>query len=147
MDSLSLRPAALQDRVFVEAIYFETQRWIIETLFGWRGDDYEKAKFARAYDEANSSIISADGIDIGWMSVVQNQEAWELDGIYIGTTHQRRGLGTRLVVEVVDRAATAGVPLRLSTAKINPARSLYARLGFMIIAESEFKVYFEIRSP
>lgn len=40
------RSATTEDRLFVESIYFETQRWIIETLFGWRGDEFERSKFA-----------------------------------------------------------------------------------------------------
>jgi hypothetical protein len=33
----------------------------------------------------------------------------------------------------------------LSTAKINPARRLYERLGFVDVGESEFRVFMEWR--
>lgn len=33
--------------------------------------------------------------------------------------------------------------MKLSTAKINPARNLYKRLGFRIVGESRFKIYME----
>jgi len=50
-----------------------------------------------------------------------------------------------LVREVIGEARAAGLPLTVSTAKINPARSLYERLGFVATHEGEFKVFMEIR--
>ena len=143
MRNLTLRVASDNDRNFVEEVYFETQRWLIERLFGWRGDDLEKRKFAQVYDQANSRIISTDGVDVGWLTVVRNEDAWELEGIYLRVSHQRKGLGTDLIRQLLDDATLASVPLRLSTAKINPARYLYARMGFQEVYEDEFKVYME----
>ena len=40
-----LRPATSDDVPFIESVYFETQRSIIESLFGWRGDEVEREKF------------------------------------------------------------------------------------------------------
>lgn len=45
-----LRGATPDDRAFVEQVYFEPQRWLVEKLFGWRGDDVERAKFDESYD-------------------------------------------------------------------------------------------------
>ena len=56
--AFTFRLASEADRAFVEDVYFGTQRWIIEELFGWRGDDVERAKFAEFYDESRTRIIS-----------------------------------------------------------------------------------------
>ena len=140
---LRRRAARAQDREFVERVYFETQRWIIERLFGWRGDDAEKLKFEEFYDEANSSIIFYDGADVGWLTLARAEDAFDLDGIYISPGYQRRGFGTVLIRTIANEAREAGVRLRLSTAKINPARELYARLGLRTVREDAFKVYME----
>jgi GNAT superfamily N-acetyltransferase len=142
--ALKLRPATSADRDFVESVYFETQRWLIERLFGWRGDDAERAKFSELYSEAESEIISIDGRDVGWMSVRTIDGALDLDAIYIIPAAQNRGIGTLLVRRTIERAKEAGVALRVSTAKINPARRLYERLGFVEIHESEFKIFMEL---
>jgi ribosomal protein S18 acetylase RimI-like enzyme len=47
---------------------------------------------------------------------------------------QRRGSGTALVGEAMEDAAGRGVPLRLSALVNNPARRLYERLGFRVVA-------------
>jgi ribosomal protein S18 acetylase RimI-like enzyme len=142
-----LRDATVADRTFIERVYFETQRWLIEALFGWRGDDFEGAKFAEFYPRSDEmQIIVADGRDAGWLLVHRNEKEIEIDGIYIDTAHQRSGVGTYLIRELMGEAACAGLPLRLSTAKINPARYLYQRLGFVVTHEDRFKVYMEYLS-
>lgn len=141
-----LRPAAAGDRAFAQAVYFETQRWLIEALFGWRGEEVELAKFDEFYRESETSIISSGGRDIGWMGVARIDGAIELDGVYIASEYQRRGLGTALIRGLMLQARLEGKPLRLSTAKINPARELYRRLGFVEAEEDRYKVYMEYRA-
>lgn len=141
-----LRPAVAADRAFAQAVYFETQRWLIEALFGWRGEEVEVAKFDEIYRENETSIISTRGTDVGWMGVARVDGAIELDGIYIACEHQGRGLGTALLRGLMLQARLEGKPLRLSTAKINPARELYRRLGFVETHEDRYKLYMEYRA-
>jgi GNAT superfamily N-acetyltransferase len=142
---VTLRPAVASDRAFVEAVYFETQRWIIERLFGWRGDEVEQAKFEENYSERESDIVVLDGADVGWLSVRRDANGMDIDAIYLLPATQKRGIGTTLMREVIQEARASGLPLTVSTAKINPARSLYERLGFVATHESEFKVFMELR--
>jgi GNAT superfamily N-acetyltransferase len=142
---VALRPAQASDRPFIEAVYFGTNRWLIEKLFGWRGDEYEREKFSKNVDLALTSIVLIDGRDAGWLMVVRTTECITLNQIYLDTPWQSKGVGSLLIKQLIEEARTRGVPLRLSTAKINPARRLYDRLGFVEVDESERKVYFEIR--
>lgn len=140
---IELRAAAPDDRAFVERTYFETQRWLIEALFGWRGEEIERAKFAEHHNPASTQIISMDGVDVGWMSIERAFESLDLDGIYILPAYQRHGIGTALIRDLIADALERGVILRLNTAKINPARKLYERLGFVVTHEDLYKVYME----
>jgi RimJ/RimL family protein N-acetyltransferase len=139
---VKLRPAVEQDRLFVEAVYFETQRWIVEQLFGWRGDEFEQTNFRnKFYKEQDSSIIVADGDDVGWMAVERDGKSIHLDGIYITRSAQSMGIGSHLIRHLMNEAKMAALPLTLSAAKINPATKLYERLGFAATHTDEFKVY------
>lgn len=144
---IELRPATADDRAFVERTYFDTQRWLIEALFGWRGDDAERAKFAEHYNAASTRIIVLNGQDVGWITVEHPFECLDLEGIYIVPSQQRRGIGSALIRSLIADANARGVLLRLSTAKINPARKLYERLGFVVASEDRYKVYMEHRAP
>lgn len=139
--NISLRPAALQERAFLEHVFFTTQRWIIEELFGWRGDDFERQRFRDGHDFDRAQIILANGQKAGWLIEVRRQHYFEIDSIYILPGFQRRGIGRYLIAKAISEAE--GLPIRLSVAKINPARSLYERLGFKVVGESEFKVFME----
>jgi GNAT superfamily N-acetyltransferase len=141
---LSLRAVGPEDKPFIQDVYFETQRWLIEALFGWRSDDVELAKFEESYDAANTSIIVVDGDDAGWLTVRRSVDI-ELDSIYLKASMHNRGAGTALVQDLISEAQSTEKLLRLSTAKINPARRLYERLGFVAVHESEFKVFMEWR--
>jgi GNAT superfamily N-acetyltransferase len=139
---ISLKPATAEDQPFVESVYFETQRWIIEELFGWRGHEFEHAKFrSEFYRERNSSVILVDNETIGWIAVKRNGKAIHLDGIYLSSKAQRKGIGTALLRGLTSEAMKTGLPLTLRTAKINPATALYERLGFTRTVEDGRRVY------
>lgn len=88
---LELRPATEEDQRLVESVYFETQRWILEELFGRRGDDFEHAKFrSKVYKEHNSSVIIVDGEPVGWIAVERNGRTIHLDGIYLTAASQNK---------------------------------------------------------
>ena len=142
---IAFRAAADGDRPFVEAVFFETQRWIIEALFGWRGDAVERARFAESYDAEHTAIVVVDGEDAGWVTVRRDIEI-RIDAIYLTGANQRRGIGSAVLRRVIADADAAGVAVRLSTAKINPARRLYERLGFVDAYEDDTKVYL-VRQP
>ena len=142
---IELRAATQKDRALVEDVYFTTQRWLIEELFGWRGDAIEKAKFAEFYDPLNTQVILEDGSVIGWWTVMRGDDFIELGQIYLYPMHQRRGIGTALIGQLIDETTRQKKTLTLSTAKINPALSLYKRLGFNQVSETEFKIYLERR--
>jgi ribosomal protein S18 acetylase RimI-like enzyme len=142
---IALRRALESDRAFVECVYFETQRWIIEALLGWRGDDVESERFAEQYDAPNTSIVTVDGEDAGWLTVQRGSDIY-LQSIYLVAKHQRRGIGTRLLQALLDEGRERGTAVRLDTARINPARRLYERLGFTTISEDRFKIYMQSTS-
>ena len=143
MSFLELRPANESDRQFVEDVYFQTQRWLIERYFGWRGDEAEKAKFSEFYEPDETSIIILNGEAVGWLAVHRTSSGFDLEHMYIDPSHQSQGIGTFVIQELIREAGEGGVPFRVRTAKVNPARRLYERLGFVPKNDDEYKVYME----
>ena len=145
-ERVTLRAATPDDTLFAERVYFETQRWIIDQLFGWRGDEVERVKFLLHYVPSRSHIIVISGQEAGFMQVLQTYSYVELEQIYLLPAFQRQGIGSEIIGTLIAQASGQGKPLRLSTAKINLARALYERLGFHITNEDQFKVYMETDS-
>lgn len=145
---ISLRLASDDDRPFIESVFFDTQRWLIEALFGWRGDEFERSKVAKELAEldqrAKTQIVLVDGSEAGWMMVQRPGDAIDLHSIFLAPAWQNRGIGTLLIRRLIVEARAASIPLRLSTAKINPAVRLYKRLGFVVTGEDNYKVFMQV---
>ena len=133
-----------EDTAFAEHVYFETQRWIIKQLFGWRGDEVERVRFLLHYVPARSHIIVVAGREAGFMQVLETYSYVELEQFYLLPAFQRQGIGSEIIGDLIANAHADRKPLRLSSAKINPARALYERLGFHVTGEDQYKVYMEL---
>ena len=59
-------------------------------------------------------------------------------GIALKSSHRNRGVGTRLLKLISEHYATLEVCfLSLSVDKLNPAKKLYDRQGFLVVVENE----------
>jgi ribosomal protein S18 acetylase RimI-like enzyme len=61
-------------------------------------------------------------------------------------SHQRKGIGTNLLKQVMSKADEAKLPIRLEYLKWNPVGSLYRRHGFKVVSENEIHYFLE-RKP
>ena len=82
---------------------------------------------------------------VGLLKLRREAEAWEIVQIQLGHRLQGHGIGRALLEEVLADAAIAGVEVRLSVLKANPARRLYERLGFRTVGEDAHE-YFMLRA-
>lgn len=60
---------------------------------------------------------------------------------------RNRGVGTLLLADLSCEAAAAGVPLVLHVERWSPALRLYARLGFVVRAESDTHLEMQCTAP
>ena len=88
------------------------------------------------FPNAEHQIIMLDGKIIRRV-LVERAEA-EHRGVDIALLPEYRsgGIGTMLIQELLDEAAEAGKPFRISVVRTNPALHLYHRLGFKTTGES-----------
>ena len=82
-------------------------------------------------------IIVCDGCDVGMAKVDRAPEIWKLIQIQILPEWQKRGIGTRIISEIVAEAGEASAGVELSVLKSNPAQELYRRMGFCVQGETE----------
>jgi ribosomal protein S18 acetylase RimI-like enzyme len=82
---------------------------------------------------ARCDIVEHDGTPIGRMVVDQTIKRFTLVDIALLAAWRGQGFGNYLLGEMLREAAAARVPVHLSVALDNPARRLYARLGFATV--------------
>ncbi len=90
-------------------------------------------------------IIEWQGQPIGILAL-QKLPGWiMLNRIFLLPGAQRRGIGTRIMGEILKSASAQRLPVRLRVLKVNPARRLYERLGFVVTEETETHYSMEAR--
>ena len=82
------------------------------------------------------SILSLSSRTVGMIKVRREAGSWTIEQLQIEPEFQRRGLGASVVRELQQDAKASGVDLLLSVLSVNPALSLYRRLGFKVLHES-----------
>jgi ribosomal protein S18 acetylase RimI-like enzyme len=142
---ITLRSATTADLAFAAQIYVETMRYITDLL-----PDFDEARhmarFAERFLPAEVRIIVQGRKEVGWMQVGETIDEIFLKQLFLAPPHQRQGIGSQLLAELIERARRAGKPVRLGVVKINPAVRLYQRHGFTITSQDDFKYYMD-KSP
>lgn len=70
----------------------------------------------------------------------RDETPWHLMQIQLAPSLQGRGLETQLLDEIIREARSARASIRLGVLKVNPARRLYERLGFVVVRETVDRV-------
>ncbi len=112
-------------------VKFDGLRPYVEALWGWNQREQEE-HFDAAFAAERCCIVLVDGVDAGWIEVIEQPAEVYLAGIYLLDAVRRRGVGTAIVRDLSSFAAESGRPLTLQVLKNNPARRLYERLGFEV---------------
>ena len=68
------------------------------------------------------------------------------DRIQILPQFQGKGIASRLIDQLVSTAHESSIDVVLSVLKVNPARSLYERLGFIVVSEDAYSYEMQNKS-
>jgi ribosomal protein S18 acetylase RimI-like enzyme len=142
--SVELRPVEPGDEEFLYRVYAGTRT---EELAVVAWDDAAKEAFLRmqftAQDrhyhdqmpDASYEVVLVDGEPAGRLYVDRRANEIHVVDIALLPEHRGRGLGTRLMREVLAEADAAGTRVTIYVERFNPALRLYERLGFSRISE------------
>ena len=140
---VSLRPATAADAEFACDTTRETMReYTLATWGEWKEDDARR-RVAENIAAGETRIIELDGVPIGIQTVTREPECIQLLQLFIRPQHQNRGIGSKLIRQLLDQARTEGLPLRLRVLRVNPAFALYRRLGFKVVQEAPERFFME----
>ena len=90
-------------------------------------------------------LVVLDGEPVGWMITARDEEAVLLVDIAILREFRGRGLGGELIRGLQGDARGAGLAVKLSVVRQNPALRLYERLGFVVAGGDELRWFMEWR--
>lgn len=134
MRDIVLRPATPADSEFCFQLHKAAMGDYVAAIWGWDEQD-QRDYHTRGFDPGHWQIITADGADIGMLSVEYRATEVYLGRIEVRPEHQGRGIGTRLITALLDEAEQQGKDLVLDVLAVNHrAHALYRRLGLRDVA-------------
>jgi len=144
---ISLRPVTDDDYEYLYVLNEATMRTYAEQTYGPWDEDVQRRIFAERWTPESMRIAVIDGQDSGMLEVIPSETSVWLANIRVAPEYQRRGIGTQIISEVLRDAHGRDLPVSLRVLKVNPARRLYERLGFVVVGETETHHLMEARPP
>ena len=137
----TLRPITPADQEFLYCVYASTRQEELAHV-GWA--EAQKEAFLRQQFDAQHQyyqeyyagsafdIIEVEGQPAGRLYLARWAEEFRIIDIALQPAFRRRGVGGRLLRQIMDEAAQAGKPVSIHVERNNPALGLYGRLGFQL---------------
>lgn len=143
-----LRPIEEADSAILAEIYASTRRdelaqapWSEEQKedFLQQQFAYQHSHYQQHFSNASFDLLLKDGQTIGRLYVDRRDDAINIVDIALLPSYRGAGIGTSILQELIaeTRARTEGRSLFIHVEKMNPAMSLYRRLGFNKIEDRE----------
>ena len=133
---ITFRQIKIKDFEFLWQMHNAALKNFIAATWGWN-EALQRRFFTESFSMEKGKIIVADGKDAGFIWTSEKESEITLVSIRLLPEFQNRGIGTKLIKDLIDESETKNKPVGLQVLKVNPARNLYEKLGFRVVAETE----------
>ena len=119
----------------------ECFKWYVEKCYGEWKDDFQIKFFKDEMEKMKEKvqmITYANDIIGLFINTINEANESVIGLLYIDKKYQRKGIGTQILAEQLQKDKNNGRNTILRVFKENPARFLYQKLGFEIYGETEF---------
>ncbi|MHA1941858.1 MAG: N-acetyltransferase family protein [Candidatus Hodarchaeales archaeon] len=142
---IHLRPATPDDSEYLYNLKKRTLREYIEQTWGW--DEEVQRNYHKMNFESNKyQIIQEDGENIGCISIEEQSYKFILNIIEITPDYQNKGIGGKLIRNLIDKGLQEKKTVELQVLKVNQrAFNLYKSLGFTLKEENQ--THFHMSHP
>lgn len=142
--TVSLRAAEDADLPFLLAVYASTREeelapvpWTPEQKLAFITMQFraQHQYYQEHYTGADWLVVEVDGEPAGRLYLHTGPDEIRIVDIALLPAFRGEGTGETLVRKVIQDAEDGGLCVRIHVEKQNPARSLYERLGFVIVED------------
>jgi ribosomal protein S18 acetylase RimI-like enzyme len=141
---ISYRPFTTEDLPFVAELYASTRRWEV-ALTGWpletqeaflaQQHEAQHSHYSIHYADGEWLIVEREGEAIGRLYLHEDREELRIVDISLISSCRALGFGGAILRDILEDAHFRGKAVSIHVEKNNPARRLYARLGFEVVAD------------
>jgi ribosomal protein S18 acetylase RimI-like enzyme len=151
-DDLTYRPITDADAPFLYDVYASTRQ---EELAPLEWDEAQKTEFLQMqfraqhayyqehYGGASFQVILWNGEPAGRLYVHRRSDEIRIIDVALLPPYRGRGIGSRILRELLIEGAALGLPVRIHVERQNPALRLYERLGFRLFEDRGVYLFLE----
>ncbi|UOB15964.1 GNAT family N-acetyltransferase [Abyssalbus ytuae] len=135
--NLTLRRAKYEDWELTYQLKKEGLKSYIEKVWGWNENDQVKFH-QKTFTPGRTQIIEFKNKGIGYITTQVSGSEIYIENLIIGAKFQNKGLGTKLMNWMIDKAEKENKTVGLKVLKVNTqAEKFYKSLGFKKVQETE----------
>ena len=140
MKNINLRIAEQDDEQFVNDLTRETMRPYVEETWS---DEVSREEYYKinSFQKEGTQIVCENNQAIGRITITEKDKEILLDEIHLIPEVQGRGIGSKLLCEVIKDAIGKKKAVSLTVLKTNPVKTIYERLGFEVYQEKDFRYF------
>ena len=105
--------------------------------------DAQHKHYQTHFGDASFDLILVDGKPSGRLYLHRRDNEHRVVDIALLPEHRKKGIGRKLMQDILDEAGAANLPVQIHVERNNPALRLYQHLGFKKIEDLE--VYWLMR--
>jgi ribosomal protein S18 acetylase RimI-like enzyme len=133
--NVDFRQAKKSDIEFLTDLRMRTMNIHLKKV-GWPLDEQSHLdRILYRFDAAK--IVSVENTDVGLLKSYCDKLGWNIVQIQISPEYQGKGIGSKIIRNILEQAEGDGLDVTLSVLKGNPAKELYRKLGFVTVSESD----------
>ena len=110
--TIGKRAATQEDYSWLFELKTASMKEYVDEVYGWNDADQE-SYFNRDFFPDQITIVTVDEQDAGMFVLDKGEDMYFLRRIEIHPSFQNQGVGSRVIQEILDQAASAEVPVRL----------------------------------
>lgn len=142
--TISFRPIVDDDRPFLRELYASTRReemaqtdWPQDQIEMFLSEQFhaQHMHYMQHFAKADFDLILRDGEPIGRLYLDEWEEEFRIIDIALLPEFRGRGIGGRILKDILEKAFAAGKAVGIHVEQNNPAMTLYQRLGFEMVEE------------
>lgn len=153
---VALRPSTPEDRDFLAAVYASTRAEELATVpfsaderaaFLEQQFTAQTLHYERHYFDTSFDVVLVDGAAAGRLIVGRWADQVRVVDVSLLPEFRGRGVGSRLLTDVIAEGDGLGLPVSIYVERFNPAQRLYRRLGFALAQEDPAGVHLFMERP
>jgi ribosomal protein S18 acetylase RimI-like enzyme len=150
--SISLRAVTPDDMEFLYRVYSSTRQeelaplqWTEAQLTAFLTMQFnaQHTYYQAEFPDANYQIVLWEGQPAGRLYLHRQERVLHIIDIALLPEFRNRGIGSRLLNDIIQQGNAENVPVSIYVEAFNPAQRLYQRLGFRKSKEEGLYFYME----